>query len=440
VIAASPDDRTLIYTGGVVPTVPAGITAGVDTASSPVGQAAILTAVNILARSHPEILLAVPDVPLVVPSPVEGATLRAACAELAYAARPEVIVTPADHLPAGALSLGVGPDSPQASLYAGAGRWTGLTGSSPLPITPEQSSLIGLGLAVTLATGWLFRQALGWSAVTDRFVSLWTMTSESKPTGPTDAGPVDVGSAWLVGAGAVGSGLAWWLSLLGVRGAWSIIDGDLADVTNLNRSLGLFAADAGLGGGDPIFKVDAAARFIPGSTPYRQWFDEWTASDPPSPDVFIPVANDRGIRSAAATYGHPATIHATTSRHWTAELHRHLPGIDGCVTCRLPDEAPQFACATGPAPPASPNPGRDAALPFLSAAAGLLLASGLLQLQAGEWSRHRRNHWRIFFDESPGQLQSSLWSCRSGCTTTPPPAVRQALHATTRWSGLNHLA
>lgn len=431
------EDRTLIYTGGVKPDVMAAVTAGVEAASTRAGQTAILTAVNILARSHPGVVVAVPDEPLLVRVPTGGDSLRQASENLAKAARAEVVVEIADKLPAHCLSLGIGSDSPMASVYVGAARWTALVGDTPLAVAPEASSLLGLGMAVTLATGYLFRVALGWPAVSVRSLSLWTLGETNEPTGPADLVPVDVGTAWLVGAGAVGSCLGWWLSFIGVVGEWIVIDGDLVDSTNLNRSLGLFDADAGSESVEAVAKAEALARLIPGSIAYSDWFDEWVKSDPPSPDVVIPVANERGIRTSAACYGHPAVIHAATSRQWSAELHRHLSGVDGCIICRLPEDEPRFACATAPAEPTPSGPRKDAALAFLSAAAGLLLASGLLQLQAGEWANHDRNHWRIFFDDSVGAIHSSRWRCRSGCSSLSPADVRRHLHGTTRWWGLD---
>jgi hypothetical protein len=288
-----------------------------------------------------------------------------------------------------------------------------------------------------LAAGYIFRVTIGLPAIIDRGISLWTLSPTDQPTGPDTFGPVAVGSAWLVGAGAVGSCLAWWLHFTGVNGEWTVIDGDIADHTNLNRSLGLFTADVGLGGQEPTLKAAAAAALIPGATSYPYWWDNWIATEPKPPDVLIPVANDYGIRPAVAAYGHPAILHATTSRDWTAELHRHLPERDGCIACRLPEDAPAFACATGAAQPAGRDPGRDTALPFLSAAAGILLLSGLLQLQHGHWHTHDHNHWRLWFDEAPRPVQSSRWVCDRTCTSTPPPAVRHIIHQATRWYQLN---
>jgi hypothetical protein len=427
-------DRTLRYTGGLQPKVPAGITSGTATATTVPGQIAILTAVNILARAHPEIILALPDLALLIPSPAGETTLIEACRKLADAANPGVAVSTATRMAPGILSIGIGHDAEAATIYAGGARWTARTsGTRPQPVTAEPSSALGAGLAVTLAAGYIFRTAIGLPAVADRGNSLWSLAPTSEPTGPAAFGPVAVGSAWLVGAGAVGSCLAWWLQFTGVDGAWTVIDGDVADDTNLNRCLGLFAAHTGAGGQEPVPKSDAVTALIPGAVSYPHWWDDWAAAGPEPPDVLIPVANDYGIRSAIAAYGHPATVHATTSRDWTAELHRHLPGQDGCIACRLPEHTPAFACATGAAQPAGHDPGRDAALPFLSAAAGILLLSGLLHLQHGHWHTHDRNHWRLWFDQTPHPVQSSRWLCSRTCSSTPTSAVRRTIHQATRW-------
>jgi hypothetical protein len=149
--------------------------------------------------------------------------------------------------------------------------------------------------------------------------------------------------------------------------------------------------------------------------------------------VILPLANDYGVRADIAAYSHPATLHATTSRNWGAELHRHLIGTDGCIACRFPEEAPVFECATGTVQRTPKDPGRDAALPFLSAAAGLVLTAALIQLSEGSWLGHSRNGWRLWFDDSATPLSSSRWHCTNGCLALSTPAVRGIVHGVTRW-------
>lgn len=430
--------RTLQYTDGLQPLRTAAVTAGAATAEASTGQIAILSAAKMLARVHPALAICVPDVSLVSRCPLPGETLVDACETLARAANPDIMVTTCRSPPAGALSLGIGADSPAATIHAGAMRWTARTGAEPQQITPDASSLLGVAMSVSLACGAIFRIAIGLPTVVARSFSLWTLNSSNDATGPSRLDPLDVGSTWMIGAGAVGSALAWWLQYVGVIGSWTIIDADLVDETNLNRSLGYFASHAGLTGQPAAAKADATSALIASSTPAIGWWSDFIKDDPVAPDVVLPIANEHEVRPAIAAYGHPVVLHATTSPSWTAELHRHLISTDDCIACRLPETAPRFQCATGPTSDRRDgSPRNDAALPFLSAGAGLLLASGLAQLQEGNWGSHTANHWRCWFDDSARVLSRTAWRCQASCSTTPPASVRRAIHGHTRWRALD---
>lgn len=431
-------DRTALYTGGFVPVDPIGVSSGAETASTVAGQVAVLSAVNIAARSHPHLFVAVPDIPMLVPSPCGGEDLTDACVRLASAIHPDLVMSVVDAVPAEVRSLGVGADAGRATIYAGGARWTGRTAQTPVEVTDDPSSVLGASFAVTAGLGAMFRDAIGRPAVLERSVSLWTLSDYSGASGPAACGPLDLGSVWVVGAGAVGSALAWWASLVGTAGPWVFVDGDLVELSNLNRSLALFAAHAGLTGTAPWRKADAAAALLPGAVAKTMWWHEWVAEEQAPPDVLIPVANDRGVRAAVTAFGHPATLHATTGPDWTAELHRHLLGRDGCMGCRgLREAAPRFACATDREHTVPEDNRRDAALPFLSAAAGLLLTAGLLQVQAGQWPSHQDNHWQAYFDDSSPGVRARRWSCERPCAAVPPPVPRRAVHGETRWSFLD---
>jgi hypothetical protein len=318
--------------------------------------------------------------------------------------------------------------------------------------TPDNPSMLGLGMAVTLAAGSIFRAAVGLPYNASRGVSIWSLVETEQATGPSTCGPVDVGSVWLVGAGAVGSCLAWWLHFVGVKGQWTTIDSDFAESSNLNRSLGLFDSDVGNNDRDPTSKAAAAARLIPMANYFDGWWDDWMEQNPTSPDVLIPVANDFGVRAKVATYSHPAVVHATTSPNWSAELHRQLVGNDRCLACRFPEDAPRFECAISgieldeTVDPVQFEDGEndeshtDAALPFLSAGAAALLAAGLLQLQDEQWHSHGANHWRFFYDDSARVSQTVRWKCAPGCAVTAPLTIRRRMHGGTRWFSLGGLA
>ncbi len=437
--------RTRSYTGGLAPTSPAGVSCAPDLAETSEGQAAVLTAVNLLARSHPSILLRAPDVPLVQPAPFGGASLVDACQRIVTGIDPANSFEHVSSIPCDIPTMGLGAGCGPATVYCGGRLWTAVVSPSPVDTLPDRSSLIGLGLAVTQASAALFRLSIGMSVLLDSAISLWTLDRSDQPTGPSDLAAIDLGSVWLVGAGAVGSCLAWWANLVGVRGPWVVIDHDVVKALNLDRSLAFLAAHTGEFGGTPALKADVVAGLLDGATAFPKTWRDWAATDPPSPDVLFLAANEDGVRPSVAAYSHPAVLAATTSHNWTAELHRHLVLWDGCVTCRFPESAPVFECATGdfdepPAEDAAPTgeaPSGDMSLPFLSATAGLLGTVGSLHLQYGHWPTHDRNHWAVGFDPSLEPLSSRTWPHWTSCGAVADVVARQAIHGGTRWSMLD---
>ncbi len=193
--------RTRSYTGGLSPTSPAGVSCAPDLADSLEGQAAILTAVNLLGRSHPSILLRAPDVPLVQPSPFGGASLVEACHRIVTGIDPANRFEHVPFIPHDVPTMGLGAGCGPAAVYCGGRLWTAVVSPSPVETVPDRSSLIGLGLAVTQASAVLFRLSLGMPVLLDSAISLWTLDRTDEPTGPSDLAAIDLGSVWLVGAG-----------------------------------------------------------------------------------------------------------------------------------------------------------------------------------------------------------------------------------------------
>lgn len=436
--------RTLEYTGGLVPVSPAGVCTGPGTASLLAGQVSVLSAVNLLARTHPRVLICVPDVPLLVDLPLGATSLQEACRQLAESVRPDFAVELVDRIPDDVDTIGIGNDAPHGTVYAGGRRWTALTSATPVEITQDPSSMLGSALAVVLAHGYIFRRSIGETSQVDWGVSLWSLTETTEATGPSELDPVDVGTVWLIGAGAVGSCLAWWLRMIGVRGTWHVIDDDIVKGLNVARSLTFFWGDIDGVASSPSFKCDSVARWLPGAIAHRVRWDTFRRGGDSLPDVIVPVANEDGVRGKVAHLGHPAVIHATTGPRSVSELHRHIPGRDGCLSCRLPADAPTFQCATESSGEQTYLVLGDAALPFLSAGAGLLLLTGLLKLQLGVWDQRDVNQWRLHFGGPT--IQRVSWSCSAGCESVPSPRTRAAVHNQCRWAhldrdaaGLEHL-
>jgi hypothetical protein len=263
-------------------------------------------------------------------------------------------------------------------------------------------------------------------------VNLLTRTCGADAGTDSAVGPVDVGNVEVIGGGAVGHALTYWANVFGVAGMWDIVDGDDAEIHNANRCPGMTIADAGWPDGLPVGvaskKADTAARNS-GSHAVPAWFHQLPAGRP-RPDLVLVLANEHGVREAVAQRGEPLLLHATTSPNWTAELHRHIPGRDDCPACRIPTHAQaSFACSEGPADPTGEQPS-DAALPFLSTTAGLMLCSALLDLNNDRRVLDgRENHWLAHLELPLGPPIQAAIHRGTTCVHHLPPAVRKAIHA-----------
>ena len=135
-------------------------------------------------------------------------------------------------------------------------------------------------------------------------------------------------------------------------------------------------------------KVDAAAEFLGGIgittvEPEEVALDEsptWAGRSPGGPDILVSAANERNARTVIENNYPPLQIYGTTGRHWQAAVIRHMPLEDPCSCCLFPESihAPT-KCATGSVPQADGGEQMDAALPFLSFAAGAMAAAEVLK-------------------------------------------------------------
>jgi hypothetical protein len=441
---AERDRRTVQYGAAAdVFNKPIAITVDADLAATRPGQIALLGLIEMLPRVHRSItIVAEHDHPLVADTFTDGATLLDAFIQRATAIDPFVQVSPSrGPVPDGAVMLGVGASPPAAAdVYVGWDGGTGILDTAAVPCGLDTDHVVGAATAACLGAAALFRLAHGQQVRPARINLVELIDGDRAGTGSV-TGPIDVGDVVVIGAGAVTHALAYWAGQLGVCGNWTPLDRDLAELHNTNRCLGMTAADAGwpngIPNGQPRYKAETAAELL-GTQPATMWFHEWLATGPARPDLYLCLANEHGIRPTVAAHGEPVLLHATTSPNWTAELHRHIPGRDDCPACRLPETTrPAFACSTGKVDPTDANSG-DAALPFLSAAAGLMLAVALCQLpERGPLVTNSRNHWRLHFDPAI-QLRASRWP-GDRCPHVLLRSVRAGLQARAprRWDHLD---
>ena len=241
----------------------------------------------------------------------------------------------------------------------------------------------------------------------------------------------------VIGAGAVGGSLAYWLREFGVSGAWVIVDKDKPDVTNLNRTILFSAINAGWPNTEAEFKATIAASAIQVAVPRCEWYEEYSRASQDEFDVVLCLANEFNVREEIACRNFSVLLHATTGENWLSGLHRHIPGRDDCIFCRVGKvRPPQFGCSTVPVESRSETASGDAALPFLSAASGLMLATLLQRVHAGEIIADECNDWRWDFGSDYKMATYGLRKCGHICTRVSPIEIRRRLHVGGRWKSL----
>jgi len=262
---------------------PVRIHVGADAANSPAGQALALAVINMVSRIHRRVEIVLPDVGLLVPSLVSARTLREAGESLAVGIDPFIDLAAADDGSGPTLAIGNVP----GTYGLGADGYIGHLSDVPTEITDHPASMVGAAMAACLGAAALLLSITG-GKVRSRSVSLWNFGEPPIQPGPANAlGPVDVGDrVVLVGAGAVGSAVLYWLRLLGVAGDWIVIDGDVVELHNTNRSMGMLALHAGWVDGVPngvvANKAEIGASLI-GAESAVAWYDDWVKDPGPRP-------------------------------------------------------------------------------------------------------------------------------------------------------------
>lgn len=420
------DQRTISYGASEdVLSIPVGIGIGAAAAQTKAGQIAVLALVNMAARIHRRLHIAVPPVPLLLAPLFGGEDLTDAVGRSIEAIDPcNETHFVANFAESQLVSVGIG-DIAGARMLIGCEGMLAELGNEPQRVADAAGAVFGSGLAACMGAAALLHLAAG-HPVADRRASLWNFADGEKAVSGSGVDrPINVGSVLEIGAGAVGSALCYWLWHIGVEGQWTIADGDGYVLHNTSRTIGATPADAGWPDGASANKAVVAAPLIDAEA-FPGWYDEWLAirDGELAPDLIMPLANARGVRPAIAARGDSLVVHATTGDGWTAELHRHARGQDDCISCRIPeDEQTFFVCATGEVS-APEGESTDAALPFLSAASGLMLARFLDAMSRGEGDllAGASNHWVLSLGP-PGievaKLKAHRWPPRDGCTHTP---------------------
>jgi hypothetical protein len=424
---------------------PIGIEVGREAVETPAGQLTLLALANQAARIHRRIHFTVekPEADLQATVPFAeatlGETLRGTCTGIDPCGEFSISSDP----PGGeVLSLGIGQGlSGTHSWHVGADRAVARLGEAPLPFVGDDPALLrGAALASCLGALTLLRDSFG-KPVSERRLSAWNFEDgEEAEKGPPGLPPVEVGSVLMVGAGAVGGALAYWLYAFGVSGNWSVVDPDRVELHNTNRHLLSRAKDAVWPEGNSsaaVPKSELVARRLPGDSE-QEWYQD--AQAPKNlHDVVLCLANEQDVRTKIAQRNDPVVLHATTGQSWLSQLHRHVAGLDDCIRCRTHDvrEARHECSKAEIEDTTDQEESGDAALPFLSAASGLMLTPALHRLQAGEMANGPHNNWDWDFAAARSMARKRVHECRDDCSVWVPPEVRKRMNESLRWAHLD---
>jgi hypothetical protein len=192
----------------------------------------------------------------------------------------------------------------------------------------------------------------------------------------------------MVGAGSVGSASGYFLPRLGFKGQIDVLDHDRVEIENLDRSP-VFEASH-----DDQLKAEVVVAHLNArnvqATAFTKTWSEFVQENPSlmrKHDVWLALANEHGVRRSMQMNFPPVTLQASTGRNWGVQFGRHIPFVDDCQLDRFPVEpAGPLNCADGPVRIGSGKQ-VDAALPFSSFTAGLLVAAGVVRMGIGALGR-----------------------------------------------------
>jgi hypothetical protein len=169
--------------------------------------------------------------------------------------------------------IGIGSSaSPNCAraVFAGSDGWDGTLSSDGPQDSGDSGNPFGAGAAACLAVGEVFRQVFAIGSPLSTAVTLSTLDSASRPSkARLVLDGVDIGSAVLVGVGAIGNATVWALGRSPIIGEIHLVDSEQTELSNLQRYVLTTRED------DDAIKVDLAAKFLSGGIRGVAHADRW---------------------------------------------------------------------------------------------------------------------------------------------------------------------
>jgi hypothetical protein len=391
------NDRTLRYAGRVLdPGRRIVITADADYLETIAGQATVIVAGHLLSRMTPSVSLGFGDTCIQPTLQRSSGSLHQFLLDQMNAVDPNGAF---DTKKLGNGDYRVHAGRTGASWVVHGSDWSAFVGPprSPLP-SPGTSSPFGGAFAAVIAAAKIFINFFP-ADVAPIAVNLLKWTCGMVERDPLISTEHSLGNLWFIGAGSVGSAIAYFLVLAGMNFEATIFDGDSVETENLDRSPVFTVRDVGRN------KAEVVAEFLRSygisAVDDPTWLDQsekWKGRQQGVPDILISAANERNVRYLIESLLPPVQIYGTTGTNWQACVFRHIPPQDPCSCCIfLPDASAPMSCGGGvvevPIAGSDQTKQTDASLPFLSFAAGLMAAVEIVKLA----NRIPRTPNRAFF-------------------------------------------
>ncbi len=306
-------------------------------------------AVRLLARFYPRLKI------------TGGGATRTRYLKLAHSINPNIEIVRGRSDFGVAIGSEVSPSCPDP-IFAGSSSWDAhVSADSPVSVGASQNPF-GAGAAACLAVGELFRLVFDIGEPLNGLKTLSALDLDSRPSlqNETIEG-VDVGSAVLVGVGAIGNAAVWALSRAPVRGELHLVDHQRIELSNVQRYVLSTRKD------DDVVKVELAAKWMTDellAVPHEEEWGRFVATHGHRLDQVL-VALD----TAQARRDVQASLPRWIANAWTQA------GDLGVSTHPWTEDGACLACMYLPS---GPLPGEDR---IIGSALGLTTDAELLQIR-----------------------------------------------------------
>lgn len=264
------------------------------------------------------------------------------------------------------------------------------TGSSRHKLASDNhNNPVGPSFASCLGAAQIFQQAVDGKASEEhqKWLSLFDfgMGDPSGLQNPEFRTDFDYGTVYQVGCGAVGSSLDALISLTDWKTNLVLIDDDVVDYSNCNRSLPFSPCDAA----QEKLKVDVCGKILQSDNrrifAVPKTYCEFTGDSlfqETGPDLILSLANEHNVWSTMQDNYPPTVIHAATTPSWGINLGRHIPRSEWCIMCTFSEflhHSYKPKCDAGEITAENSQP-IHGVLPFLSPAAAVLVLAEMAKM------------------------------------------------------------